>query len=672
MDPACLTEEEISYELALRHVSSLSSLPRRARAVRLRALMKEDSSKHIYHENSSHVMDGETNIDMCQFNINELLSTLDTAFQKSDLTFIRQARSRLFHYRDRLAIIEPSTNLLDTHTSLCLLVQFALEDIDDALGKGNKSLINKQDLASMTGAIPKTTRTSAHAENESATKHTNDTLQQASPLSINHSTSLPEQETPAEPQLLDIEEIEDRYVGEKDPMNRRTARIDGTRSQRFDLLPGFDNRGWNSLEQRVHAAAAHGLNNTTHHTTLRGMRLEEIPPPPYAAPGVTPATRNQNNYERMRDEWVTNYLRPEENAVSRMQLEERRMCKAIHNWPFRYKGEKDGASLNTFLQRVEIFALSEAVPEAILLKNIKHLLLDDALTWYGNAYLKGDLVSWEAFKKLIRYEFLPSSYAFILRVEAYHRVQGEEESFHKFFQDLSTLFHYVDPPMSEQEKLFIVKKNMNTTYAPIAAAQQSTTMNQLVKACKEFDELKKLQDAQRRIPLPHAILLEPNLATPQQKQTSRNLQSTQRFGRINVMEAETVPQPTIEPIQQTPTGDSPMYPQEDWLDKIEMLTQKVDALKLQFDRRVSRPEAQVNNTSHNRTEDSATASSSNNNQRQANWVCWNCDENEHRFMDCAKPQAVLFCYRCGQKGFSLRSCPTCRQRPGNEQAGNQQ
>lgn len=97
------------------------------------------------------------------------------------------------------------------------------------------------------------------------------------------------------------------------------------------------------------------------------------------------------------------------------------MQKAIHNWSFRYKGEKDGASLNTFLQRVEIFALSEAVPESVLLKNIKHLLLKDALTWYATSYLNGDLISWEAFKKIIRREFLPSSYAYILRVEAYHR-----------------------------------------------------------------------------------------------------------------------------------------------------------------------------------------------------------------------------------------------------------
>lgn len=57
-------------------------------------------------------------------------------------------------------------------------------------------------------------------------------------------------------------------------------------------------------------------------------------------------------------------------------------------------------------------------------------------------------------------------------------------------------------------------------------------------------------------------------------------------------------------------------------------------------------------------------------QRRNGMVCWNCDEEGHRFMDCSKPQAVLFCYRCGRKGYSLRSCFTCRTETGNPTAGN--
>lgn len=65
MDPASLTEEEICYELTLRHVNNLGALPRRARAVRLRALMQEDESKGTFYDNSSHVMEVRNNISQC-------------------------------------------------------------------------------------------------------------------------------------------------------------------------------------------------------------------------------------------------------------------------------------------------------------------------------------------------------------------------------------------------------------------------------------------------------------------------------------------------------------------------------------------------------------------------------------------------------------------------------
>lgn len=159
MDPACLTEDEINYELALRQVPNLSYLPRRARAVRLRELIQDDSLRQIQYENSSQIMDRETNINLCQLNINEVLQSLDTAFQQSDFTYIRQAHSRLLHYRDRLAIIEPTNDWLDTHRSLTLLVQSALRDIDEALGKSNKALnlVCKQDFTTATGTKPKST-----------------------------------------------------------------------------------------------------------------------------------------------------------------------------------------------------------------------------------------------------------------------------------------------------------------------------------------------------------------------------------------------------------------------------------------------------------------------------------------------------------------------------------
>lgn len=168
------------------------------------------------------------------------------------------------------------------------------------------------------------------------------------------------------------------------------------------------------------------------------------------------------------------------------------------------------------------------------------------------------------------------------------------------------------------------------------------------------------------MPLPHSILLEPNLATPPLKQALKNPQPVQRFGRVNTLETEDAPQ-TWESIQRALVEDIPVGSQENLQDKVDVLMQQVNALKLQFERREARLEQQATHVPPNR----AAETSGSGTPRQPNLVCWNCDENGHRFMDCPKPQAILFCYRCGQKGFSLGNCATCRQRPGNVQAGNQ-
>lgn len=296
--------------------------------------------------------------------------------------------------------------------------------------------------------------------------------------------------------------------------------------------------------------------------------------------------------------------------------------------------------------------------------NIKHLLQDDALTWYGNAYITGLLTSWEAFKAHIRREFLPSNYAYVLRVEAYHRLQGEEESFAKFYQDISTLFHYVEPPMTEQEKVFIIKKNMNATYASIAASHHSTTTYHLVKACREFDELRKLQNIQRRMPLPHSTLLEPSLGTPVQSQRAGKTpqQQIQRFGKLHLVEASNTNADEAENKRQTTSEQTATSSQDNMIQTIENLTQQVNMLKLRWERKEHERNQQTSprpNQPEGRT------------QRTPTLICWNCDEEGHHFMDCPKPQAILFCYRCGQKGFSLRSCYTCRNRTGNESAGIQ-
>lgn len=93
------------------------------------------------------------------------------------------------------------------------------------------------------------------------------------------------------------------------------------------------------------------------------------------------AEQAREQYDRLRDEVLEQLLRRERSAADRP--DERRVVKAVHNWPFKFRGEKDTTSLNVFLDRVETFARSEGVSDATLLSSIKHLLQEDALDWYA-------------------------------------------------------------------------------------------------------------------------------------------------------------------------------------------------------------------------------------------------------------------------------------------------
>ncbi|XP_055590749.1 uncharacterized protein LOC129742837 [Uranotaenia lowii] len=547
MDPACLSEDEVSYELALRHVANLSSLPRRAKALRLRQIMLEDMRNNKIYDNSSHIMDAEQNIRVCQDRVDNLLQRLKVAFKSADYQFMRQATSRLIHYRERLAIVEPPSKLNDTYATLTLLIQCSLEDIEDVLNNPRKKASGQVQSASedygaaavdlnvsragssRTGTIPKPSR-----------NRTSTSLNQP----VDTGKEQPMRRTSQSEDNSFSSGRDSTYLGNS-PWVSGAAAVEESvprRQQQKQRISDRERNTYESQQTATYLRDAEESNFGQH----RGPRIseklgypdDESAPPPYALRERVDEASARNEYSRLRDELLERFMRREQEAYQQQRWEDRRSSsKAIHNWQIFYKGERDGTSLNEFIQSVEVFALSEEVPEQVLLQNIKHLLKGDALKWYARAFLRGDLRSWGDFKRLIRGEFLPSSYAYILRAEAYHRLQGEQETFSDFFADISTLFSYANPPATDREKLFIIKKNMNSTYAPVAAAQQAASVEQLVEACKEFDELRKLQRLQRRMLLPAASLLEPSLATPVPVQrANRNAPLNQRYGRVNMLE----------------------------------------------------------------------------------------------------------------------------------------
>lgn len=95
--------------------------------------------------------------------------------------------------------------------------------------------------------------------------------------------------------------------------------------------------------------------------------------------------------------------------------------------------------------------------ETTLLSFIKQ---KDAIDWYARATSQQLLPTWEDFKRFAE-RVPPSGYSPILRLKASFRLQGTVESFAKYYNDISALFCFVDPPIPADKKFFLVNKNMN-------------------------------------------------------------------------------------------------------------------------------------------------------------------------------------------------------------------
>lgn len=40
-------------------------------------------------------------------------------------------------------------------------------------------------------------------------------------------------------------------------------------------------------------------------------------------------------------------------------------------------------------------------------------------------------------------------------------------------------------------------------------------------------------------------------------------------------------------------------------------------------------------------------------------VCWNCRATDHRYSNCPRPRDSPYCYGCGRRGETMRTCPAC-------------
>lgn len=195
---------------------------------------------------------------------------------------------------------------------------------------------------------------------------------------------------------------------------------------------------------------------------------------------------------------------------------ERPIKTPVEKWKIEFRGDAQGLSLNDFLARVELNARSGGISSTQLFWSIHHLLEGPAASWYRGNYR--EFKNWDELVSGMRREFLPRNYNFLLREEISNRVQQKSEKLSNFITDLKLLFQKVHPPLEEDYKLYIVKKNMLPEYAFKICTAYTPTLNHLVDVCKDLDETKILMDRRSATSMVETSLMEPSCFNlPKQK-----------------------------------------------------------------------------------------------------------------------------------------------------------
>ncbi|XP_055836661.1 uncharacterized protein LOC129905251 [Episyrphus balteatus] len=183
---------------------------------------------------------------------------------------------------------------------------------------------------------------------------------------------------------------------------------------------------------------------------------------------------------------------PENNARVETRSErifvQQKCPERIGKWGVKFTGDSDGASVNSFLERVEELRLANDVPESHLFKSASELLTGRALMWFRT--VREDIENWSELVKELKAEFLPANYDDLLLEEINRRSQGKDETFGAYLSTMRTLFRRLSEPLSEGRMLAILKKNVDPFFQLQIASSKPRTVKELAILGRELDTLK--------------------------------------------------------------------------------------------------------------------------------------------------------------------------------------
>lgn len=181
----------------------------------------------------------------------------------------------------------------------------------------------------------------------------------------------------------------------------------------------------------------------------------------------------------------------------------------INNWNLKFDGSANGLNIDEFLYRVRTLTNDNFCGDfSVICKNLNTLLAGKAREWFWRYHKLVQSITWEDFCKAIRAQYKDMKTSFDLREELRNRKQKPGESYDNFFDALSTIADRFPSPMSEEEFIEIIARNLrpeirqDLLYVPIYSLAHLRKLVQMRENFLSDEYVRKTLSQRGSIPNP--------------------------------------------------------------------------------------------------------------------------------------------------------------------------
>ena len=581
VDIPYLSEDELNYELNLRHITG-TSIRRPLKEIKLKKLLENEEKAGKFPTSSEHVMNEKENFDIITKEISNLVALTTDALKNKDRFLIRTLKSRYNHYKSRLSLLNAEN---ENYNYVYEIIASNIEQLNSF----NDSAIR------VCNTLTKTTV--SRPINTSAFNINNENSQ----FNPNHNSTILDN-------ILSVNPNE---------------QISTPVLQAPNIQPNNENQELQNNPQNIRPV------------------------------------RNNISSQAVRDQILIDLLR--RTRLNQNHVDSRIRSKPVHLWPMKFSGDPGSLPLIAFIKKIEMYAATDDEKDPVqleykILSGIKYLLSGSAEEWFLDNY--DQICSWEDFKEKIKIAFLPTNYSHINRITASVRVQGENESFTQFYGHLRILFATVEPSLTEEEQLMILKTNLNKTYAVLGVNSQ-ISLSELVRECRDL-EARVSRTSANQFQMPMMPLfrfqnpfsqnnrIRPPINPFRQPRVQSNLiNNAQRLQIPNQMSINAIDYPSeTNSDLQAYNFDSQNYNTN--IQNLNPIANNYSDPNEFYSEYKNCPQV-------NALQSGVQNSSNFANSRK----CWQCQQTGHSWQSCTYPQTFLFCHGCGTKDTIRPNCQKC-------------